>query len=134
MKGNCKKIEELQGKHDHTNVYRKIREVTNKRNQKATAFLLDKNLAVEIEEKLAIWKAYIKELFNDERDSKPDMDCVTGPSILESEVRKALERSKNGKATDDVPVEILKVMGNTSIKELTELFNAIYNLRTIPDD
>ncbi|KMQ95932.1 endonuclease-reverse transcriptase [Lasius niger] len=138
MKGKCKEIEELQDKHDHTNVHRKIREVTDKRKQKTTAFLLDNdgNLAVEVEEKLAIWKAYIEELFRDERGDKPDIDCVTGSSILESEVRKALERSKNGKATgsDDVPVEILKVMGDTSIKKLTELFNAIYDSGTIPED
>lgn len=121
MKGKCKEIEELQDKHDHANVYRRIREVTDKRKQKITAFLLDSdgNLAVEVEERLAIWKAYIEELFRDERGGKPDMDCVTGPSILESEVRRALERSTDGKATgpDDVPVEILKIMGDASIKK-----------------
>lgn len=85
-------MEELQNKHDHTNIHRKIREVTNKRKQKAIAFFLDNdgNLAVEIEERLAIWKAYIEELFRDKRGSEPEMEW-TSPSILESKVRKALK-------------------------------------------
>lgn len=51
---------------------------------------------------------------------------MTGPTIiLESELEKVVEESKNGKATsaDEIPAEIMKV--NT--KDLTELINALYD-------
>ena len=138
MKEKCSEIEELQAKHDHTNIHRKIREATGRYKKRAITPLMDKdeNLVTTVEDKMAVWKLYIEELFRDGRGHPPETNCVTGPSILESEVKAALIQPKNGKATgpDGIPAELLKVMGEVSPKELTELFNVIYNSGYIPEE
>lgn len=138
MQEKCKLIEELQVKHDHINIHRKIREATGQYKRRNTHLLINKdgNLATTVKEKLVTWKMYIEELFWDYRGNLPEINCMTGPSILESEVKAALKQSKNGKATgpDEIPVELIKVMSEVSTKELTELFNAIYDSGNIPEE
>ncbi|XP_050513133.1 uncharacterized protein LOC126888800 [Diabrotica virgifera virgifera] len=137
MQEKCKLIEELQVKHDHINIHRKIREATGQYKRRNTHLLIKKdgNLTTTVKEKLVTWKMYIDELFWDYRGNLPEINCMTGPSILESEVKAALQ-SKNSKATgpDEIPVELIKVMSEVSTKELTELLNAIYDSGNIPEE
>jgi hypothetical protein len=50
-----------------------------------------------------------------------------GPYILQSEVEKAIKEMRNRKATgDDVPGDVLKLLGEGGLKTLTKLMNTIY--------
>lgn len=61
------------------------------------------------EEKVATWKMCIEELFRDHQEHCPEMNCGTGPIILELVVKNILEQSKNGNATDpdEISAEIM---------------------------
>ena len=50
-----------------------------------------------------------------------------GPYILHSEVEKAIKEMRNRKATgdDDVPGDVLKLLGEGGLKILTKLMNII---------
>ena len=63
------------------------------------------------------------------------MDNI-GPNILKCEVRKAIQDMKKGKATgdDEIPVDILKLMGESGIEVLTNLINRIYDSGEWPTD
>ena len=56
--------------------------------------------------------------------------------ILESEVRKALHFIKNRKApgVDNIPVELLKGVGDEAIKVLTALCQQVWKTGTWPSD
>ena len=47
--------------------------------------------------------------------------------ISKAEVRRALKRTKSGKAVgpDDLPVEVLKCLGEVAVELLTRTFNMI---------
>lgn len=95
----------------------------------------DGNLATTVEKHMATSKVYI-ELFRECRGNLREMNCVTGPTILESDVKKALEQFKNGKATSlhEIAVESMNLLGEVSTKNVIKLFNAIYNSSHIPED
>ena len=52
----------------------------------------------------------------------------TGPSILHSKVEKAIKEMKDKKATgdDDVPEDVLKLMGNNGLKLMSQLISNMY--------
>ena len=59
-----------------------------------------------------------------------------GPHILQSEVEKAIKELRNRKATgdDDIPGNVLKLLGEGGLKILTKLSNTIYNTGQWPQD
>jgi hypothetical protein len=59
-----------------------------------------------------------------------------GPYILQSEVEKAVKEMRNKKATgdDDVPGDVLKLLGEGSLKIMTKLINTIYETGEWPKD
>ena len=59
---------------------------------------------------------------------------LSGPKILETEVKDALKKMKNGKATgnDKVCKEMLVACGELGIKKICKLANKIYDSGTIP--
>jgi hypothetical protein len=59
-----------------------------------------------------------------------------GTYILQSEVEKAIKEMRNRKATgdDDVPGEVLNLLGQGSLKILTKLINTIYETGEWPKD
>ena len=52
-----------------------------------------------------------------------------GPHILQSEVEKTIKEMRNRKAIgdDDIPGDVLKLLGEGGLKILTKLSNTIYN-------
>lgn len=58
-----------------------------------------------------------------------------GPSILKSEVLRALRSAKSGKTSgpDNVPIEILNLLEG-QLDMLTQFFNNIYETGILPDD
>ena len=83
-----------------------------------------------------IWERYIEKLYDKanrpeviplEMENEVDKDDM-GPSILKCEVMKAIEEMRKGKATgdDEIPVDVLKIMGDNGIQVLTKILNRIY--------
>ena len=94
-------------------------------------------MLMEKEEALARWSEYVEELFRDDRGPKPVMKRnLEGPSILKEEVKAAIKKMKNGKATgpDNIPVEMIVSLDDLGIDMTTKLLNAIYDSGTIPED
>ena len=93
---------------------------------------------------LKIWENYITELYDRpnrpenlevETEEKVDTD-EKGPYIFQSEVEKALKEMWNKKATgyDDVPGNILKLLGEGGLKIMTKLINTLYETGEWPKD
>ena len=104
----------------------------------AGQFISDQN------EMLAIWEEYIEKLYDREHrpddieiedESEVDED-EKGPSILQCEVEKAIKDMKRGKATgdDNIPADILKILGDLGMKNLTKMINHIYETGEWPED
>ena len=101
------------------------------------------NRIVDQRQVLKIWENYITELYD--RPNRPetlegepeevDTDDK-GPHILQSEVEKAIKETRNRKATgdDDIPGDVIKLLGEGGLEILTELSNTIYNTGEWPKD
>ena len=132
MNNACEEIEDL-GRRDQTRMYSKVKEIAGrKRCYKPNIAIMksDATLAVEEDEVKARWDEYIGELFFDDRPDSISLDLNTeGPIILHQEVRAAIESMKKGKAVgeDDISLEMITALGDFGIKELTKLFNKIYD-------
>lgn len=76
----------------------------------------------------------IEDLFKNDREPPPNLSSNTGPSILKAEMEKALNKGKNNKASGphQICTEWLKLLSNDNIRELTILFNQIYDTNEIP--
>ena len=92
---------------------------------------------------MKIWENYVTELYD--RPNRPETLGVKpeevdtdekGPYILQSEVEKAVKEMRNRKATgdDDVPGDVLKLLGQGGLKILTKLINTIYEIGQFPKD
>ena len=72
-------------------------------------------------------------------ETQPEAEVDTdekGPHILQSEVEKAIKEMRNRKAIrdDDIPGDVLKLLGEGGLKILTKLSNTIYNTGEWPQD
>jgi hypothetical protein len=94
------------------------------------------NIIVDQKQVLKIWENYVTKLYDrpnrlEALEVEPEEEVDTdekGPYILQSEVGKAIKEMGNKKATgdDDVPGDVLKLLGEGSLKILTKLINTIY--------
>ena len=93
---------------------------------------------------LKIWENYITELYEQpnrpvtieiEPEEEVDAD-EKGPYILQSEVEKAIKEMRNKKTTEDedVPGDVLKLLGEGGLKIMTKLMNTIYETGEWPKD
>jgi hypothetical protein len=100
------------------------------------------NRIVEQSQVLKIWENYITELYDRPKrpetlDIEPEEEVDTdeiGRYILQSEVEKAIKEVRNKKATgdDDVPGDVLKLLGDGGLKIMTKLVNTIYEIGEWP--
>ena len=93
---------------------------------------------------MKIWENYITALYD--RPNRPEtLEVETeeevdtdekGPHILQSEVEKAIKEMRNRKATgnDDIPGDVLKLLGEGGLKIMTKLSNTIYKTEEWPQD
>jgi murein tripeptide amidase MpaA len=97
----------------------------------------DGNRIVDQRQVLKIWENYVTELYDrpnrpETLEVEPEEEEVDadekGPYILQNEVEKASKEMRNKKATgdDNVPGEVLRLLGEGSLKILTKLINIIY--------
>jgi hypothetical protein len=95
------------------------------------------NRIVDQRQVLKIWENCVTEHYDrpnrsETLEAEPEEEEVDideeGPYILQSKTEKAIKEMRNRKATgdDDVPGEVLKVLGEGSLKILTKLINTIY--------
>ena len=93
------------------------------------------NRIVDQKQVLKIWENYVTELYDrpnraETLEVEPEeVDAnEKGPYILQYEMEKAIKEMRNKKATgdDDVPGDVLKLLGEGGLKILTKLINTIY--------
>ena len=143
----CDEIMELQRRGRYDLMYQKARSLEWKNSNGSTRFGIENNdgtVVSDQKEILKVWEDYIATLYDKENrpqeimieEEKDVNEDDKGPSILRSEVEKAIKDLGRGKATgdDNIPAEILKVLGNEGIKKLTELINNIYKTGIWPND
>jgi hypothetical protein len=94
------------------------------------------NIIIDQRRVLQIWENYITEFYVQanrpehlevEPEAEVDEDDK-GPYILQSEVEKTIKEMRDKKATgdDDVPGDVLKLLGEDGLKLMTQLINSIY--------
>jgi len=93
---------------------------------------------------LKIWENYITELHDranrpETLEVEPEEEIDTdkkGPYISQREVEKAIKEMSNKKAKgdDDVPGDVLKLLGEGGLKIMTKLINNIYETGELPKD
>jgi hypothetical protein len=102
------------------------------------------NRIVEQSQVLKIWENYITKLHDRpnrletlevELEEEVDAD-ENGPYILQSEVEKTIKEMRNKKASgdDDVPGDVLKLLGEGGLKIMMKLINTIYETGKWPKD
>ena len=84
------------------------------------------------------WEECVGELYGSERGEKPitEANADQEESILMSEVQKAINDLKAGKATgpDQIATEMLKAIDDASLRRIHALVNKIYETGHIPSD
>ena len=75
---------------------------------------------------MSTWEKYN---YADGRVTRPDINDESGPSITSTEVKHAIKKLKNIKATDTdmIAAEMLKALDYGPLGKLTQLCNEIYN-------
>lgn len=99
-------------------------------------------IVVEEEKVRDVWAAYYEKLLNEEfdwnRNELSEVDAVSGPleEISMQEVRAAIRKMKNDKSTGPtgVAAEMLKASGESGVRWMTDLFNAVVKKGNIPED
>ncbi|XP_061661528.1 uncharacterized protein LOC133492816 [Syngnathoides biaculeatus] len=87
------------------------------------------------------WKKYFEKLMNEENEREGRVEEASVKDhevamITKGEVRKALQRMKNGKAVgpDDIQLEVWKQFGEMAVEFLTNLFNRILAEEKVPEE
>ena len=72
---------------------------------------------------------YMGELYADDRVTRPEINYESGHSITSTEVKHAIKKLKNNKATgtDLIAAEMLQALDDGPLGKLTQLCNEIYN-------
>jgi hypothetical protein len=102
------------------------------------------NVIIDQKQVLKIWENYITERYDradcpEHLEVKPEEEVdedKKGPYILQSEVEKAMKemRHKKAKGDDDVPVDVLRLLGEDGLKLMTQLIKSIYVTGEWPRD
>lgn len=138
----CEEIEELQRKHDDFNLHKKIKLMAGTQRKQLPEMLQDGNniIITNIEDKKNTWITYIEELFADDRqimeEDSDEEHSMEGPEIMKAEVEEAIKKVKSGKSPgpDNIYIELIKLIDDKGIDNLTKLFNQIYMSGNIPDE
>src|SRR6218665_2510365 len=73
---------------------------------------------------------------NDYKEEEPQSEDNMGPDFLKDKILAAIGEIKNNKAEgiDNIPIEMLKPLGEKAMKELAQLCKEIYNTGVWPKD
>ena len=141
--GNERLYEELETPEDERKIFR-IAKARDKASKDFSHMKQIKNehgvILRDLDMIIGRWKGYFDKLLNEEDprsifdDGVPNEGLTQG--ISRNEVRVAISRMKNGKATgmDGIPVEFWKCLGEEGIDMLWDLMKGIYEQETIPTE
>ncbi|XP_060531503.1 uncharacterized protein LOC132705089 [Cylas formicarius] len=137
IEARCSEIEELQGRHDHFNLHKKVKDFTATNRKTAVHNILssDGKLLDSTEGKLQEWEKYIKNLFEGARAEPYQTDMnAEEPSILKTEVEYAIKQLKANKSPrpGEILPEILKLISEENL--LVALYNCVYETGKIPQE
>jgi hypothetical protein len=128
----CKEIMEFQRTGRYDLMYMKTKEVDRKETQGIQNVGIEHsqgNRIIDQNQVMKMWENYTTALYdhpNRPESLEIELEEVNidekGPYILQSEVEKAIKEMRNGKATgdDDVPGDVLKLLGQGGLKVLRE--------------
>jgi len=144
LENTCKEIMEFHTTGRYDLMYMKTKELGWKETQEIQNIGIEDfqgNKIVDQRQVLKIWENYVTELCDRPNrpeilEFEPEVDTdERGKYILHSEVEKAIKEMRNRKATgDDVPGDVLKLLGEGGLKVLTKLINTIYETGEWPKD
>ena len=114
LEEQCQEIDNLEQQHLTRQMHEKFRRVTNRRKPTQTTGIVDKqdNMCFEKEALVNAWTESIGDLYADERVTRPEINDESGPSITSTEVKHAIKKLKNNKATgtDLIAAKMLKAL------------------------
>src|SRR6218665_1320293 len=143
--GQCREIEELQRKGRHDKVYKIVKNSTKKPTQIGGRSVQDKDgvLLQDPEQVKKRWKEYVEDLYQAKirpmglgQNTVDEGEEETGPELVKEEILAAIKGMKNNKAEgiDNIPVEVLKSLGEKALKKLIQLCQDIYRTGEWPED
>jgi hypothetical protein len=124
-------------------MYMKIKELGWKENHRIQNIGIEDsqgNIIIDQKRVLQIWEHYIAEFYD--RANRPEYlevepqaevdEDEKGPYILKNEMEKAIKdmRDKKDTGDDDVPGDVLKLLGEDGLRVVTQLINSIYSYVT----
>lgn len=142
----AKEIQEYADQHDQRNFYNAVKEAYGVTHRKACPIKdAHDNLLTEEGEIRARWKEHYSSILNMETNvdfeaiqSIPqyELDQLLNCEVSAEEIKLATSALKNHKApgSDNIPAEIYKVLGNTTMEHLKAVFNQIWNTGVAPQD
>ena len=133
----CEKIEGLSKGLETKEMFKEIKDFTNKRSETGGCIKSkDEKILFETEKILARWTEYVEELFYESRPDNPVQIGLRGPEIIKSEVENCLKQMASGKAPgiDSISSEALQALDESGIETLTELCNEMYSASYVPAD
>jgi len=149
-RNECDELEGMDQRGRHDLMYAKVKQITRTTRSGicSSVAIKDRNgeMLIEREDVKNRWKEYVGELYcscdkpkYDELGIELEKDVDEdnkGPEILEEEISKAIRELKNGKAVgmDDVPAELLKILGDGACDHLKRICKKIYATGTWPED
>jgi hypothetical protein len=141
----CKEIMEYQRTGYYDLMYMKTKELGWKDTQGIQNIGIENsqgNRLVDQNQVLIIWENYISEQYDrpnrpETLEDEPEEEVYTddkGPYILQREMEKAIKemRNKKPRGDDDVPGNVLKLLGEVGLKIITKLINTIYETAEWP--
>ena len=138
LNNECEEIERQQ-QGDTRVLHRKIKELAGKKSSAPAGCIKSKDgeIIMEKDKIRQRWTEYIGELYDADRDENFEIAYDSGgPEIMECEVRHALKKMKDGKATgaDGIASEMINALEDYGLERTTKLLNKIYDTGKIPDD
>ena len=97
----------------------------------------DDSILLKKDEILERWTEYIKELFEDNRNTIPRISKdISGPKIMADETRKAIRSMKRNKSCgpDLITAEMLQATEDFSVDKITLIANNIYDTGEFPNE
>ena len=123
---------------NQASMHQKIKDFAYEKKASSGGCIKDKNgeILFETHDIMKRWREYVEELFKDERNEPHIQTFLQGPTILRSEVEKALGTMKKGKACgiDNISTEMLQALGDFDLDTLTMICNKMYKSAYIPED
>lgn len=140
IEDTCTRLEILQQGGKTRDFYKEIKQLTGIFDPRCGAvYSQNGKVCADVNSVKYRWKEYTENLYS--RDSTmtdtfiPNVNNIE-PTILECEVRSALQSLANGKTagSDNIPIELIKEGGEEAVKVITKLCNKIWQNKVWPED